>query len=242
MNKPQLSSSRIIILIISLLLSGFSFFTPTWERIERQIHKEFPQVKHIGVEELSRIMDGETLLLIDVRDAEEFAVSQIKGAKNIQSPAQVDTDKQTRIIVYCSVGYRSANFAQDLQEMGFRNVYNLRGSIFAWANHGYPLYQNDQRTFHVHPFNEKWVLAEPRQAVPRNAQPSNASHFHAPARIYIQSKILISSYPVGQVSVSRHLMSRLMASSFSFCASARTSSPIRHTPVRYGGFFSTAIR
>lgn len=97
-------------------------------------------------------------MLLDVREADEFAVSQIQDARHIESPEEVQADKQTRIVVYCSVGYRSARFARELQEKGFVNVYNLRGSIFAWANQGYPLYQGNERTGYVHPFNKKWGL------------------------------------------------------------------------------------
>ncbi|MDJ0622139.1 MAG: rhodanese-like domain-containing protein [Desulfocapsaceae bacterium] len=152
----QIYLSRSLIVIILLLLSGFSFFTPTWESIENQIQEDFPLVKHVEIDELSRIMAEEKILLIDVREADEFAISQIQGARNIESPEKVHTDEQTRIVVYCSVGYRSARFAQDLQERGFQNVANLRGSIFAWANQGYPLYQGSERTNKVHPFNKKW--------------------------------------------------------------------------------------
>ena len=148
--------SRLIILLIWLLVSGFSFFSPTWERIENQIAKDFPQVQHMDIDDLYVALQHENILLIDVRDPEEFGISQIKGAHHIQSPEQVDGDRQAKIVAYCSVGYRSAEFVQALQERGFQNAYNLRGSIFAWANHGYPVYKNGQRTYHVHPFNKKW--------------------------------------------------------------------------------------
>lgn len=156
MAKMHVNQLRILILILLLPLSGFSFFSPTWESIDKKIQEDFPLVKHIEIDELARALDEENILLIDVREADEFAISQIQGARNIQSPEKVNSDEQTRIVVYCSVGYRSALFTHNLQEMGFKNVFNLRGSIFAWANQGYPLYQNGERTNKVHPFNTKW--------------------------------------------------------------------------------------
>lgn len=154
--KIQQRFSIITIFFIWLLVSGFSFFSPSWESIERQIKKDFPEVQHIGIDELNRALDQEKIVLIDVRDADEFAISQIKGAQHIQSPEKVSVQKQSRIVVYCSVGYRSADFVQALQERGFQNVVNLRGSIFAWANSGYPVYKDGKRAYHVHPYNKKW--------------------------------------------------------------------------------------
>ena len=47
--------------------------------------------------------------------------------------------RDTPIVVYCSVGYRSARVARWLGRQGFTNVRNLDGSLFAWANEGRPM-------------------------------------------------------------------------------------------------------
>jgi predicted sulfurtransferase len=64
--------------------------------------------------------------------------------------------KERSIVVYCSVGYRSSELADKLQEKGFKEVYNLEGSIFKWANEGREIYQDDQLVNTVHPFNGRW--------------------------------------------------------------------------------------
>jgi 3-mercaptopyruvate sulfurtransferase SseA len=61
-------------------------------------------------------------------------------------------------VTYCSVGYRSAALAQQLQAMGCKKVFNLEGSLFEWVNQGYPVYQGEQVVKSVHPFNRLWGL------------------------------------------------------------------------------------
>lgn len=60
------------------------------------------------------------------------------------------------IVVYCSVGYRSSRLARQLRTRGVKNVFNLEGSLFKWANEGRPVYRGSERVQEVHPFDEDW--------------------------------------------------------------------------------------
>ena len=129
----------------------------TWPAIKARIAKEFPTVKSIGTAELAKAEPKPVLL--DVRTAAEFEVSHLAGARRVDPDAPtVALPKNTPIVTYCSVGYRSAKFAQRMQEAGFTNVRNLDGSIFQWANEGRPVEPSGK----VHPYNQKWgVLLDP---------------------------------------------------------------------------------
>ena len=59
-------------------------------------------------------------------------------------------------MVYCSVGYRSAKVAQQLQQKGYKNVFNLNGGIFQWANQGKPIFKDKHPVKVVHPYNFFW--------------------------------------------------------------------------------------
>ena len=97
--------------------------------------------------------DGTMPVLLDVRTAAEFDVSRLAGATRVEpDAATVALPKNTPIVTYCSVGYRSAKFAQRLQEAGFTDVRNLEGSIFQWANEGRAI----EPAGKVHPYNKKW--------------------------------------------------------------------------------------
>jgi rhodanese-related sulfurtransferase len=77
------------------------------------------------------------ILLVDVRDRNEFAQGHIKGAINIplsQLAATIDTvaeSMDTPIYTYCHSGPRSVNACQILKQLGYTHVRNL-GGIMAW--------------------------------------------------------------------------------------------------------------
>jgi rhodanese-related sulfurtransferase len=128
------------------------------------IRLAFPEVSQVPTDSLlswqSRTQ-GVSPVLLDVREPVEFSVSHIKGAKSASTKWEAlnllkDMRKDTLVVLYCSVGYRSSELAKKLEAGGFTNVHNLEGSIFEWANRGFPLYRDDERVNVVHPFDEKW--------------------------------------------------------------------------------------
>lgn len=143
---------------LALLLVGFLMFDqPTWEKINANIEQHYPKVKHLDVDSLKASLDqGRPPVLIDVREKEEFAVSHLPNAINTSKAEEVSYPKDTPMVIYCSVGMRSAAFANELEEKGFTEIHNLRGSIFAWANKGYPLRRGTLTVKAVHPYDKKW--------------------------------------------------------------------------------------
>ena len=85
-------------------------------------------------------------LLVDVRSVEEHDTGAIPGTDaNIEFREMTRRHKEIgaslddHIVVYCQSGKRS-NVAQDtLMELGYRNVYNIRGSVNAWMQAGFAL-------------------------------------------------------------------------------------------------------
>ena len=146
----------------------FGLFGVSWESVDDKIRREFPSVKSVSTDQLrSRYEEaGEILpLVIDVREGDEFGVSHLGDALNLETAqaiasmvAQRGLGKETEIVVYCSVGYRSAAIAADLQELGFTQVLNLEHSLFDWANKGYPMIDSNGSTDKVHPFNRAWSV------------------------------------------------------------------------------------
>ncbi len=114
----------------------------------------------IGVEEVRNLL-GKAVIL-DARESEEYETSHIPGARYVgyeQFTPDVlrDLPRDTTIVVYCSVGYRSERIAERLQAEGFRKVYNLYGGIFEWVNRGLPLESDDGAPAHsVHTYNKRW--------------------------------------------------------------------------------------
>ncbi len=103
-------------------------------------------------------------VLLDTRNEEEYNTSHLKNAIwvgyktfNIHYILETIRDKNTPIVVYCSIGVRSEDIGEKLIAVGYTNVSNLHGGIFAWKNQGYPVYDNQQQeTNKVHAFDKQW--------------------------------------------------------------------------------------
>ena len=94
-------------------------------------------------------------VLIDVREADEFAAGHLSGAVNIPrgllefklsaSPALQSRD--LNILLYCKTSGRAALSAAALHEMGYLNVRSLAGGFDAWAAAGKPVAKPQQPSF-----------------------------------------------------------------------------------------------
>ncbi|HET8886418.1 MAG TPA: rhodanese-like domain-containing protein [Salinimicrobium sp.] len=84
------------------------------------------------------LAENEDIILLDVRTPEEFDEGAIEGAKNINFfdedfAEQVNQfDKNKPVYIYCKSGNRSAKAAKQLQEMGFKEIYDIEGGYMNW--------------------------------------------------------------------------------------------------------------
>ncbi|WP_242928637.1 rhodanese-like domain-containing protein [Pontibacter vulgaris] len=93
----------------------------------------------ITAEELKeRLNNGETPVIIDVREDWEYQEANIGGAENIPLgtlPNRIEDLehlKDAEVIVHCKSGARSATAKAFLQQQGFKQVRNLLGGIIAY--------------------------------------------------------------------------------------------------------------
>lgn len=105
--------------------------------------------------------DSASIIFLDAREPREFQVSHLKGARHVGydhfSPDQLPPiDKNARIVVYCSVGYRSEKVSEKLLAAGYTRVSNLYGGIFEWVNQGFPVYNDRGPTDQVHAYDHTW--------------------------------------------------------------------------------------
>ena len=102
----------------------------------------FPDVSHLSASALDdwlRDAQRSAPQLVDARSEEEFALSHLANAQRIDSESTAAAalsalDPERPIVIYCAAGYRGATLARRLQNAGRRDVWNLAGGIFAWAN------------------------------------------------------------------------------------------------------------
>jgi rhodanese-related sulfurtransferase len=90
-----------------------------------------PQSLHAALER------GQQPLLLDVREAWEYAHAHLPGSVHIpmgEIPARHgELPAEGPIVVLCHHGVRSLQVAHFLEQRGFAGVYNLRGGIDAWS-------------------------------------------------------------------------------------------------------------
>ena len=119
-------------------------------------------VPYISVQELA--MPKTNAIILDAREIKEYNVSHLKNAINVgYDDFQIDSvqkkllNKDTQIVVYCSLGIRSEEVAEKLKKAGYTNVFNLYGGIFEWKNNNFTLYDSEEKvTENVHTFNAAW--------------------------------------------------------------------------------------
>jgi rhodanese-related sulfurtransferase len=147
------------------LTASFAFAARRASSWTALISMGYPEVKWVDGETLSRWMDGppdQELVLLDVRTAEEQQVSHLRDAWHLDaSKPRIEAltiPEGATVVVYCSIGYRSAAIVEDLKRAGIDNIYNLEGGLFGWANEDRPIYRGTDRVDEVHPFNGVWGL------------------------------------------------------------------------------------
>ena len=135
--------------------------------LHQGIISDYSQVSHISAEAFDR-QNTDDIILLDIREADEFAISHIAGARRIDPEISTEnlltqlpkdlTDKT--IIVYCSVGRRSSALAArakaHLLAKGAADIVNLEGGIFGWHNEKRPLTSASGSTDYIHPYNDYW--------------------------------------------------------------------------------------
>jgi len=96
-------------------------------------------------------------ILVDVREPHERAVSVIPGAITPDALARLGPPDDRPIVVYCTIGMRSAGWTQRLRADGWGNARNLSGGVLAWAAAGGAFVALDGRpTRHVHVYGRTW--------------------------------------------------------------------------------------
>lgn len=96
---------------------------------------------------------GGEVVLIDVREAHEYAAERIPGALlyplSTFDPRAVPVVAGKRLVLQCAMGGRSMRAAQALAALGVGDVHNLEGGIRAWQAQGLPLIRANPATGEV---------------------------------------------------------------------------------------------
>ena len=104
------------------------------------------RIREVSVDDVKTKIDrAEKFVLVDVREESEWAKDHLPGAIHL-GKGVIERDVEERVpdlnapvVLYCRGGYRSALAADNLQQMGYRNVLSMDGGIREWRERGFPL-------------------------------------------------------------------------------------------------------
>ena len=110
------------------------------------VNESRKRVRQTNADEVKAKLDrGEKLILVDVREESEFAKDHLPGAIHL-SKGIIERDIEEKVpdlnaplVLYCGGGYRSALAADNLQKMGYKNVFSMDGGIRVWREKGFPV-------------------------------------------------------------------------------------------------------
>jgi rhodanese-related sulfurtransferase len=141
-------NKRMAVMVVSacfLLVQGG--FARAVEKTPNQMVQEAKaQIKEVSIADVKKMIDAkENVIILDVRDKQEFDEGRIPGAINISrgmlefKVAMIIPDKNAKIIVYCALDLRGPLATRAMNELGYKNAVNMVGGLKAWKEAGYPV-------------------------------------------------------------------------------------------------------
>jgi sulfur-carrier protein adenylyltransferase/sulfurtransferase len=115
---------------------------PTYRELLQQVRAE---ISEIDATDARALIEAETPLVLDVREQDEWDEGHIPGAVHVPRGhlesriERVAPDPTRPVLIYCSVGNRSAFAAKSLSELGYEEVTSLAGGFTDWKRNGFPV-------------------------------------------------------------------------------------------------------
>lgn len=108
----------------------------------RRATRGFSEIEPV---DMTRLINHEDAVLIDVRDATAYGKRHILNARSVPAadiPDQIERlskHAEKPVVLYCDAGIASARAAAALVKAGFKRVHNLKGGMGAWEAAGLPV-------------------------------------------------------------------------------------------------------
>lgn len=132
---------RYYFIVLVLFLAGIMVVTGCQSSVQT--------IEDITVQEAFNLLEEEQdnpdFAIIDVRTPEEYAEGHIENAANIDFRADNfedrigELDRDKTYVIYCRSGVRSAGARDVMEELGFKEVYNVLEGITGWTDAGFPI-------------------------------------------------------------------------------------------------------
>ena len=127
-----------LLLVALFVASGAMLFWP-------EISRLMGGGAQIGTLEATRLMNQGATLILDIRDAAEYATGHLPRARHIplgelsKRVDEIGKFKDKPVIVTCKTGARAPAALRTLKHAGFNQVFQLRGGLDAWQQASLPV-------------------------------------------------------------------------------------------------------
>ena len=113
-----------------------------FQNLVQEALKNVPEIDIYQLKE--KIESNKQIKLIDIREDREWVSGKISTAYHIgrgvlEKGILEVANSEDEIILYCASGFRSVLGSKSLYEMGFKNVFSLKGGITDWITAGFEI-------------------------------------------------------------------------------------------------------
>ena len=104
---------------------------------------EHPAVKNLTVEEVKAGMEADKIVLVDVREPNEYEINRIPGSVLIPKGEFLNghalgelpgVDSGQQVVLYCKTGVRSAEALAVIKGAGYADAIHVGGGVSAWVD------------------------------------------------------------------------------------------------------------
>lgn len=154
--------NKLFFLVFFVSQFYFSQSTEIDASYKKMIEEFYDGFETILPQEADKLIGNENVYFLDAREKKEYNVSHIKnsiylGYDKIDWSKLNKIPKNATIIVYCSVGARSQTIGKKIKEKGYKQVKNLYGGLFLWANQERAMFDSKNKlTTKIHGFDKNW--------------------------------------------------------------------------------------
>ena len=124
---------KFINILLFFLVFHLSYSQKTVPEVLKKYNNQ--SIPYVSVNTLA--LSNSQSIVLDAREIKEYRVSHIKNAIHvgyddfdIKSVQTKIPNKDSKIIVYCSIGIRSEDIAEKLKKVGYTHVLNLYGGLY----------------------------------------------------------------------------------------------------------------
>ncbi len=115
------------------------------EAFEKLVAEIKPRIREVSIDEVrDKQSRKHHFRFVDVREDHEWVEGRAVGAEHIgRGILERDIEKHIpdygeEIVLYCGGGYRSAMAADNIQKMGYTNVFSMAGGMRGWREKNLP--------------------------------------------------------------------------------------------------------